>query len=242
MGIDGNLDLVGTSFKVFFIDLLLSGDNAIVIALACRSLPPQQMRLTVMLGTLAAILLRLVLAMIVTDLLAVPYLKLAGALALIVIAVKLTVGSEEDSAVERNKIGDRGKPSAAHRASGLWTAVVVIVVADATMSLDNVVALAAIAQGRILFLALGILVSIPLLMYGSLIVIGFVNRYPLLILAGGVLLGWIAGDMAMSDPAIADWVNSQAPALAVVMPFLGAVFVLLQSRLIERERLKGQTR
>jgi YjbE family integral membrane protein len=243
MGIEGHLDLVGTSFKVFCVDLLLSGDNAIVIALACRSLPPRQMRLAMILGTLAAILLRLVLAVIVTDLLAVPYLKLVGALALIVIAVKLTVGSEEGRAEEAPRNADAGGSAAdADRTAALWTAASLIVAADAAMSLDNVVALAAVAQGRIFFLALGILASIPLLMYGSVIIVGLMNRYPILIAAGGVLLGWLAGDMAMSDPAIADWVNSQAPALPIVMPALCAVFVLLQSRLVERERLKDQAR
>jgi YjbE family integral membrane protein len=196
-----------------------------------------------MLGTLAAILLRLVLAMVVTDLLTLPYLKLVGALALIAIAVKLTIVSEDEQAGgKEGRHGAGGKPSAGRPDHGLWTAAFVIILADATMSLDNVVAIAAVAQGRILFLALGILASIPLLMYGSLIVVGFVNRYPILILVGGALLGWIAGDMAMSDPAIADWVDSQAPALPFVMPFLCAAFVLLQSPLIEQERLKGQVR
>lgn len=235
---DGASYFLGTSLKVFFIDLLLSGDNAIVIALACRSLTLHHMRQVVLMGTGVAIVLRVCLTMVVSYLLDVPGLKLAGALALIVIAIKLTV--KEGERAENNGTSRADGKGSAKRGDRLWTAIGIILIADLAISLDNVVALAAVAQGNVVSLTLGLLASIPLLMYGNMFVTALLNRYPILIAAGGALLGWIAGDMGISDPVISDWVSTQAPALTVAMPLLGAVFVLLESRIIEQSQARSR--
>lgn len=234
MGFDGDFSFLGTSLKVFFVDLLLSGDNAVVIALACRALPSNQMRKAILIGTGIAILLRVYLTTMVAYLLEIPCLKLVGAVALVVIAIKLMV-KEDEQGGETNRSGGDGKPSL-----DLWTAVFVVVIADVIMSLDNVVALAAVAKGSIFFLGLGLVLSIPLLMSGSMFVAALLKRYPMLIAAGGAFLGWIAGDIGVSDPMVADWVTVQAPALTVAMPLLVALFVLMESHIVEDERRRSK--
>jgi YjbE family integral membrane protein len=228
MGFDSGMHSLGLTLQVFFLDLLLSGDNAIVIALACRRLPAQQMRQAIMVGTGVAIFLRVLFTTIVAFLLAIPLLKLLGMVALIWIAIKLLV--EEDSDLEDSQSDAAGGASSA---PSLWATIGIIVVADITMSLDNVVALAAISQNSVFFLLLGLALSVPLLMYGSLFVTTLLKRYPILIPAGGALLGWIAGDIGMSDPLIADWVSAQLPGLTLAVPLACAIFVLLESKIIQ---------
>lgn len=230
MELDGLMQALSMTLQVFFLDLILSGDNALVIAVACRSLPPQLMRKAVMLGTGFAILLRLLLTTVVGFVLQVPLLKLLGAALLISIAIKLLLGDDEADA----------QPDATADSRQLWSAVSVVVMADLALSLDNVVALAAAAQGSVLYLILGLLFSVPLLMYGSLLIARLLNDYPLLLPLGASLLAWVAGQLAVSDPLLADWVNTQAPALQVVVPMLCVVFVLVESRII-RERAPGLT-
>jgi YjbE family integral membrane protein len=230
MELDGLMQALGMTLQVFFLDLILSGDNALVIAVACRSLPPQLMRKAVMLGTGFAILLRVLLTTVVGFLLQVPLLKLLGAVLLISIAIKLLLSDDEAD----------GQPGASADSRQLWSAVSVVVMADLVLSLDNVVALAAAAQGSVLYLILGLLFSVPLLMYGSLLIARLLNDYPLLLPLGASLLAWVAGQLAVSDPLLADWVNTQAPALQVVLPMLCVVFVLVESRII-RQRAPGLT-
>lgn len=225
MELDGLMHALGMTLQVFFLDLILSGDNALVIAVACRSLPPALMRKAVLLGTGFAILLRVLLTTVVGFLLQVPLLKLLGAALLISIAIKLLLGDDDGDAL----------PGSAADSRQLWSAVSVVVMADLVLSLDNVVALAAAAQGSVLYLILGLLFSVPLLMYGSLFIARLLNEIPLLIPLGAALLGWVAGQIAVSDPLLADWINTQAPALQVVVPLLCVVFVLVESRII-RER------
>jgi len=181
-----------------------------------------------MVGTGAAIFLRILFTTIVTFLLAIPLLKLLGMVALIWIAIKLLV--EEDSDLDISQSDEAGGASSA---PSLWATIGVIVVADVTMSLDNVVALAAISQNSVFFLVLGLALSVPLLMYGSLFVTTLLKRYPILIPAGGALLGWIAGDIGMTDPLIAVWVSAQLPGLTLAVPLACAVFVLLESKIIQ---------
>lgn len=225
MELDGLMHALGMTLQVFFLDLILSGDNALVIAVACRSLPPQLMRKAVLLGTGFAILLRILLTTVVGFLLQVPLLKLLGAALLISIAIKLLLGDDDGDAL----------PGSAADSRQLWSAVSVVVMADLVLSLDNVVALAAAAQGSVLYLILGLLFSVPLLMYGSLFIARLLAEIPLLIPLGAALLGWVAGQIAVSDPLLADWITTQAPALQVVVPLLCVVFVLVESRII-RER------
>ncbi|RIK98972.1 MAG: hypothetical protein DCC74_02770 [Proteobacteria bacterium] len=176
--------------KIIWIDVLLSGDNALVIALACRSLPQRQRLWGMALGAGAAVVLRIVFASIITTLMTVPYLKLAGGLALIFIAAKLLV-PEKDSEDEVDA------------AASLLQAVRLIVAADVVMSLDNVIAIAAAADGSVALLIFGLIVSIPLIVTGAALIMAVLDRLPVLVWAGAGLLGWIAGHVIATDPAIA---------------------------------------
>ncbi|HEY2213149.1 MAG TPA: TerC family protein [Bradyrhizobium sp.] len=175
--------------KIIWINVLLSGDNALVIALACRGLEPRQRLWGMILGAGVAVILRIVFTGVVATLMALPYLKLVGGLALVVIAAKLLVPEEDD---------DEGVQSASH----LWAAVQIVVVADIVMSLDNVIAVAAAANGSAPLLILGLAISIPLIVAGAALIMALLNRLPILVWAGAALLGWIAGDVIATDPAI----------------------------------------
>lgn len=221
--------------QIFFLDLLLGADNAVVIAMACRSLRPDDTRKAVFLGTGGAILLRFLMTIAAGSLLRAPYLKMGGALVLLVIALNLIV---QDEVGELDGLANAAPSSTSARGS-LWSAALLIVVVDATMSLDNVVALAAIARGNIWLLAAGVLFSIPVLVSGSLILANLLQSYPALVAAGCGVLGWVAGDMAIADPAIADWANARAPALVLLAPVLGAAYVLVQARFVAQDRQKS---
>ncbi|MFZ6755093.1 TerC family protein [Undibacterium sp. Dicai25W] len=232
MGFDGIMHAIAMTLQVFFLDLVLSGDNAVLIALACRRLPQKQMRQVILLGTGFAFFLRVVLTTVVSFLLQVPSLRLIGGVALVYIALKLLVDDEQNR-LDGETFNHESEQDATNR---LWSTVGIVVVADLVMSMDNVVALAAVAQDNVSFLVFGLLLSIPLLMYGSLFVTGLLNRYPILVPAVAALLGWIAGDIAVADPLIADWINTQSPGLTIVMPLLCAIFVLMQSRIVKELR------
>ena len=175
--------------KIIWINVLLSGDNALVIALACRGLAPRQRLWGMIFGAAAAVVLRIIFTGIVATLMEWPYLKLVGGLALLVIAAKLLVPEEED---------EEGVESASH----LWAAVQIVVVADIVMSLDNVIAVAAAANGSAPLLVLGLAISIPLIVAGAALIMALLNRLPILVWAGAALLGWIAGDVIATDPAV----------------------------------------
>jgi YjbE family integral membrane protein len=201
--------------QIFVVDLLLGADNALLIAIACNGLDPQDARRAATIGAGGAIVLRLLLAAIAASLLAVPLVKLIGAWALIVIALNVSADSQHPLATR--------EPGAARR--DLWTAATAIVIADAAMSLDNVVALAAIARGNLWLLAAGVVLSIPVLAYGGLVLSAALRAAPWLVRLGAALLGWIAGDMAVTDPLVGGWIAVNAPAVAAIAPALGAVFV-----------------
>ncbi|QIG91623.1 MULTISPECIES: TerC family protein [unclassified Bradyrhizobium] len=175
--------------KIIWINVLLSGDNALVIALACRGLAPRQRLWGMILGAAAAVLLRVIFTGIVASLMELPYLKLVGGLALIVIAAKLLVPEQEDE-------------DSVHAASHLWAAVQIVVVADIVMSLDNVIAVAAAANGSVPLLVLGLAISVPLIVAGAALIMALLNKLPVLVWAGAALLGWIAGDVIATDPAV----------------------------------------
>ncbi len=181
--------------KIIWINILLSGDNALVIAMACRGLAPKQRLWGMVLGAMAAVLLRIVFTFIVATLMGLPYLKLIGGLALIIIAAKLLVPEAED---------EEGVASAGH----LWAAVQIVVVADIVMSLDNVIAVAAAANGSVPLLILGLAISVPLIVAGAALIMAALEKLPILIWAGAALLGWIAGDVIATDPAIAPMLDS----------------------------------
>jgi YjbE family integral membrane protein len=175
--------------KIIWINVLLSGDNALVIALACRGLEPRQRLWGMIFGAGAAVILRIIFTGIVATLMELPYLKLVGGLALIVIAAKLLVPEDED---------EDGVKSASH----LWAAVQIVVVADIVMSLDNVIAVAAAANGSLPLLILGLAISVPLIVAGAALIMALLSRLPILVWAGAALLGWIAGDVIATDPAV----------------------------------------
>ena len=175
--------------QIIWIDILLSGDNAVVIALACRSLPEKQRRTGILLGAGAAVALRILFALIITYLLAVPYLRIFGGVLLFWIAVKLITGENED----HHDI---------EASDSLWRAVRTIAIADAVMSLDNVVAIAAAARGHPELFIFGLLLTIPLIIAGSTLITALIQRFPIFVWAGAALLGWIAAEMIAPDPAV----------------------------------------
>jgi YjbE family integral membrane protein len=175
--------------KIIWINILLSGDNALVVAMACRGLEARQRFWGMVLGTLAAVLLRIVFTVIIATVMGLPYLKLAGGLALLVIAAKLLVPQDEEA---------HGMGSASH----LWAAVQLVVVADIVMSLDNVIAVAAAADGSLPLLIFGLASSIPLIIAGAALIMALLGMLPILIWAGSALLGWIAGDVIATDPVV----------------------------------------
>ncbi|MBK1867378.1 TerC family protein [Aestuariivirga sp. YIM B02566] len=175
--------------QIIWIDLLLSGDNAVVIALACRSLPPHLRKWGIILGAGVAILLRIIFALIISELLLVPFLKVVGGLLLVWIAVKLAKGEE----AEEKNIAASDK---------LYKAVWTIAIADAVMSLDNVVAIAAVSKGDPWLFGFGLALSIPLIMVGSQLIMKMIEKFPIIVWAGAALLGWIAGEMIATDPVV----------------------------------------
>jgi len=232
-----SFDVIGPILQISLIDLLLSGDNAILIAMACRDLPVAVRRKAILLGTGAAVLFRVLLTFAATLALRAPYLKLIGAVLLLLIAIEMLASDAS---------GRAAAPRRDARA-GIWKAIVLIVIADAVMSLDNVVAVAAAAQDSLVFLVLGLLISIPILVVSSLLVTRILDAHPILIQAGAALLGWVAGKTAVADPAIAAVLETQSFGLVAVAPILGAAYVLLQGRILQAQRnvsaaaLAGQT-
>ena len=204
--------------QIIMIDILLGGDNAVVIALACRQLPPQLRTKGILWGTAGAIVLRVALISFALTLLQVPYLKLVGAVLLLWIGVKLLAPDDED---EHSNIQGSDK---------LWAAVKTVIVADLVMSVDNVIAIAGAATGaggqhQLPLVIFGLLVSIPIIVWGSQLVLKLMDRFPWVITMGGMLLGWIAGTMAISDPALKGWVPQDA-LLNYAMGVGGALLVL----------------
>ena len=181
--------------KIIWINILLSGDNALVIAMACRGLQPRHRAWGMILGAGAAVLLRIIFTGVVASLMELPYLKLVGGLALLVIAAKLLVPDDESE-------------DDVDTASHLLAAVQIVVVADIVMSLDNVIAVAAAANGSVPLLILGLAISIPLIVAGAALIMALLTRLPILVWAGAGLLGWIAGEVIATDPAIHPTLNA----------------------------------
>lgn len=200
--------------QIIGVNIVLSGDNAVVIALAARSLPPLQQRRAVMWGSGAAVAMRIVLTVVAVELLRLPYLKLVGALLLLWIGIQLLLPEDED--------GGTGSGATASMASAIRT----ILLADLVMSLDNVIAVAAAAKGNMLLLVTGLLVSIPLVIFGSTYLMKLMERWPIIVTIGAGLLGWVAGEMAVTDPAVHDYVESSASFLHLVLPIVGAAAVV----------------
>ncbi len=209
--------------EIIWIDVVLSGDNAIVIALACSSLPQAQRSRGVILGTAAAIALRAIFIVVFVEMLGLPFVKLIGGLLLFWIAVKLARGTRGEKPVSP--------------AASLFDAIRVIVIADAVMSLDNVIAIAAAAKGSILLVGFGLALSVPLIMFGSTLLLGLLTRFPILIWAGSALLGFIGGDLIgreiiAAPPPIGNLPFVQGAYFTVFCGVCGAVLVLILARVL----------
>jgi YjbE family integral membrane protein len=211
---------------IIWFDILLAGDNAVVIALACRSLSHRQRKFGVLLGAGVAIVLRILFTILVTYLMNIPFLKLAGSLALFWIAVQLLI--QED--VDESKI---------QGSNSVWGAVRTIAIADIVMSLDNVLAIAAVAKGNVWLIIFGLAVSIPLIIGGATLLMSILARFPILVWAGAALLGWIAGELPLTDPAVVEFSNTFADQIGMdvhmlqyIVAGIGAAFVVAVGWLI----------
>jgi len=220
---------------IIWVNLLLSGDNAVVIALAARSLPAQQQKLAVFWGSAAAIVLRVILTVFAVALLQLPWLKLIGGVLLLWIGVKLIVPEEGGEDIQSS--------------DNLMSAVKTILIADLVMSLDNVIAVAAAAEqgppeAKIALLIIGLALSIPIVIFGSTLMLKVMGRFPIIITLGAALLGWIAGDILVTDPAIAGWVKANFALLLEwkAAPAAGAVMVVALGKwLAARHDADGKT-
>lgn len=226
------MELLSTSFfwvtlgQIIMINILLSGDNAVVIALASRSLPPRQQKQAIMLGSLGAIVLRVILTFFAVVLLTLPFLKIVGGLLLIWIGVKMLIQNEEEAKLD------------AH--ASLWAAIKTIIIADFVMSLDNVIGVAAAAKGNTVLLVLGLAISIPLIVYGSTLVLKLMNRFGFIVVAGAGLLGWVAGEMLVTDPVLGLWVaqdghwaHTAAPVIATLIVVGTGMWLASRARVLE---------
>ena len=211
--------------KIVWINIILSGDNAVVIALAARSLPPAQQKKAVLFGSGAAVVLRIVLTVVAAKLLALPYLQIAGGLMLLWIGVQL-LGSEEDGEGESKEYGS------------MLAAVRTILIADLVMSLDNVIAVAAAAQGDTTLLILGLAISIPLVIFGSTMMIKLLERFPIIIIFGAALIGWVAGETIVSDVALKNVLLAN-PWLHYAAAVVGALLVITVGKLLQARGSKA---
>lgn len=200
--------------QIIAIDLLLGGDNAVVIAMACRKLPPHLRTKAIVIGTFGAIVARVLLLAVAIYLLSLPWLKIVGAVMLLWIGIKLVANQEENEEVSSS--------------GSLWRTAVTITVADVIMSLDNVLAVAAAGKGHLLLVALGVLISIPIIVAGSKLVLAILNRFPSVVLLGGALIGWIAGAMLVTDPTIIRLFPTAPDALPTIAGAVGAGLVLAE--------------
>jgi YjbE family integral membrane protein len=205
--------------RIIGVDIILAGDNAVVIALACRTLPPRQRRAGIILGTAAAVIMRIAFTLVVGSLLGVPVIALAGGLVLFWIAVKLLLAEETNE--ESVRSGET-----------LWDAVKTIAIADAVMSLDNVLAIAGAARGDWLLIVLGLIISIPIVVGGSTLIMALLSRFPALVWGGAALLGWIAGELIVSEQILAPFFESLAGGLGITIRALEYLCATLGALLV----------
>ena len=210
--------------QIIGVNIVLSGDNAVVIAMASRSLPPAQQKKAIFWGSAAAIVMRIILTIFAVKLLTLPYLKLVGAALLLWIGYQLLAEGDDDDEIAAS--------------DHLMTAIKTILLADLVMSLDNVLGVAAAAKGSLPLLIFGLAISIPLVIFGASMLLKVMERLPIIVTIGGGLLGWVAGEMAVGDPAIVDWVHKNAPALHEyhLAPIAGVAIVLLLAKIFGHKK------
>ena len=220
-----------TVFQIILVDVLLGGDNAVVIALACRNLAPEQRMKGVLWGTAGAIMLRVILIVFAITLLTLPYVKLVGGALLLWIGVKLMVPEDEAADIKSS--------------SSLLTAIKTIILADFVMSLDNVVAIAGAAQSahadhQVVLIIFGLLVSVPIIVWGSTLLLKLLDRFPLIVTFGAGLLGWIAAGMLVTDITVVDYLGQVDGTAKIAAEICGALFVIVTGYWIAARRQLGE--
>ena len=208
--------------QIMIINVVLSGDNAVVIALACRRLSPKHQKQAFIWGSVGVVVLMVLLTAIVVWLLSLPYLEIAGSLMLAWIGIKLLAAEEE---------GDDG---GVEQKSTLAAAIRTIIIADMIMSLDNVLAMAGAAKGHLWMLIVGLVITVPVILFGSALLMKLMERFPVFVLIGAGLIGWVAGEMIISDPSIKEWVDTNAEFLHWVSPIAFTAVVIGTGKVLER--------
>ncbi|MDB5642032.1 MAG: hypothetical protein JWN07_1349 [Hyphomicrobiales bacterium] len=226
---DGNVSAFMLQLlQIIWINILLSGDNAVVIALACRGLPPKSRTVGIIAGAGVAIVLRIIFTLLVVSLLAIPYLRLGGGLLLVWIAVKLLTDETDESNVAE--------------AGSVWQAVRIVAIADMVMSLDNVLAIAAVAKDSNLLVVIGLGLSIPLIVFGAQLVITMLERFPWLVWVGAGLLGFVAGELLASEPAIRPWLGGMSEHTAeYVLGAIGIAIVLALGAVLRKRHKEAES-
>jgi len=209
-------------FKIAVINVVLSGDNAVVIALACRGMEPRQQRNAFLVGTGGIVVLMTILTAFAAWLMTLPYIQLVGSVLLIWIGIKLLLPEEGEG-----EIGD---------SSNFWQAVKTIIIADIVMSLDNVLGMAGAAKGHLGMLFIGLLITMPLILFGSALLMKLMERFPIFVTIGAGLLGWVAGEMAIGDIAVKDYVEHNAHFLDYAAPLVVALMVIIAGKMIARHK------
>jgi YjbE family integral membrane protein len=207
-------------FKIAVINVVLSGDNAVVIALACRGLEPRQQRNAFIVGTGGIVVLMTVLTAMAAWLMTLPYIQIVGSVLLVWIGIKLLLPENGD-----DDVGPSGH---------FWGAVRTIIIADIVMSLDNVLGMAGAAKGHLGMLFIGLLITMPLILFGSAMLLRLMERFPVFVTIGAGLLGWVAGDMAVGDIAVKDYVELHAHFLEIAAPLVGALMVVIAGKMLAR--------
>ena len=211
--------------QIIAIDIVLGGDNAIIIALACRNLPKHQRRAGILWGTAGAIILRVILVFFATSLMGIPGLRLIGGILLIWIGVKLL------TEVETHDLDGK-----INQSSNLLTAIRTIIIADFVMSLDNALAITAAAKGDIGLVVFGLLLSVPIIIWGSALILRLMERFPVIITAGAGLLGWLGGGLMISDKLLAEFTAMSPPAAPTLATTIGAIFVIAIGRFLAKPK------
>ena len=216
------------ALEIVVVNLLLSGDNAVVIALACRALPPRQRLWGMAIGAGTAAIVRIVFAAIIAPLMLLPYFKLIGGLALFYIAVKLLLPENSGREIEP--------------AARLWRVVRIVAVADIIMGFDNIIAIVGVAQGDVALLVIGLVLSIPIILAGAALVMALIDRFPLLVWAGAALLGWVAGEIVATDPAVVAYLTARLGApvagqIEIAAAVAGMLLVIAAGALLRRVRV-----
>jgi YjbE family integral membrane protein len=207
--------------QIMLINVVLSGDNAVVIALACRRLSPKHQKVAFLWGSVGVVVLMVVLTAFIVYLLSLPYLEIVGSVMLLWIGIKLLVAEDApgDGEIQQKET--------------LFAAIRTIIIADMVMSLDNVLAMAAAAKGHLWMLIVGLVITVPVILFGSALLMKLMERFPIFVFVGAALIGWVAGEMIISDPSIKDWVDANVSGLHWGAPIACAVLVVVMGKLIE---------